>query len=284
MWNDSLPSVFSNGMEFCNQIVFDFPSTDTDADIHMKLMNCSRMTNESHEDFYYRVLAIGHRGLMQDNSINQYILKGLNDYGMQQSLASNLYVTSNDLLVAIRRHLGNAPLRVQQRVDKNIKGENARIRCYNCNEEGHVSINCKQPKKRLQCKNCQKVGHTEANCRFVKEPVKKIDKNKISPISGIIKEVQINGMFLTAFIDPGSSMSLIRKSYATIFRGEIPYTGRALQGMFGGGYECTTQLNITLRIDAIEFSVSLLIIEDKFMNEPILVGNDVLYNQWYDLL
>lgn len=39
-----------------------------------------------------------------------------------------------------------------------------RIRCHNCNEIGHIAVNCKRPKKRIVCYMCGEEGHRETRC------------------------------------------------------------------------------------------------------------------------
>jgi hypothetical protein len=44
----------------------------------------------------------------------------------------------------------------------NQQAESA-VRCYNCNELGHVSVNCTKPRRNV-CYNCGQAGHISRNC------------------------------------------------------------------------------------------------------------------------
>lgn len=39
-----------------------------------------------------------------------------------------------------------------------------KVRCRNCNELGHIAVNCKRPKKRIVCYMCGDDGHRETRC------------------------------------------------------------------------------------------------------------------------
>mmetsp|Transcript_551 Transcript_551/g.767 ORF Transcript_551/g.767 Transcript_551/m.767 type:complete len:115 (+) Transcript_551:5623-5967(+) len=46
-------------------------------------------------------------------------------------------------------------------------GPHPLIKCYNCNEFGHMSNGCPQPSSRVRCVYCGEVGHTAFNCNQV---------------------------------------------------------------------------------------------------------------------
>lgn len=42
--------------------------------------------------------------------------------------------------------------------------QDKKVRCHNCNELGHIVVNCKKPKKRIVCYMCGEDGHRETRC------------------------------------------------------------------------------------------------------------------------
>lgn len=77
------------------------------------------------------------------------------NYGRDFSLSSILLAMPNNLKYWQINHAD----RIRMNVD-----HDKRVRCRNCNELGHIAVNCKRPKKRIVCFMCGEEGHRETRC------------------------------------------------------------------------------------------------------------------------
>ena len=85
------------------------------------------------------------------------------------------------------------------------------IVCFRCREEGHVVRDCPKPDER-RCHRCKQEGHTVRNCPVKNETVNLVMRPTCSTVEKYLKEAFVNGDKRKAFIDPGSSICLIKKS------------------------------------------------------------------------
>lgn len=97
-----------------------------------------------------------------------------------------------------------------------FKGQDSKqVKCYNCNEKGHLCRNCPQPQRRQRREKCKKIGHNSNACREGKNIVAKLHISEttntlhVPPVS---KMVTMCGRQFEAFIDTGSDTSLIAET------------------------------------------------------------------------
>lgn len=88
--------------------------------------------------------------------------------------------------------------------------------CFRCHKIGHLAKNC-SIKPAIKCYNCNEIGHISRNCSKPKKIIKS-EANVISTTFNkdtckkYVKNIEISGFRISAFIDPGSSDSLIKES------------------------------------------------------------------------
>lgn len=130
--------------------------------------------------------------------------------------------------------------------------QKSRAKCFNCNEFVHKSAQC--PKK----------NHCNATLSERRRPKPE-------------KTVDINGTGLTALIDTGSDISLIR-SECYIRIGAPKLEKRSLQFRGIGGTNITTlgRTSIDVQIDGTLFSINLHVIADTIIQQDLLMGIDCL--------
>lgn len=146
--------------------------------------------------------------------------------------------------------------------------------CYNCNEKGHLSINCTKAPRRVRCENCSRVGHNRSTCpdastnRTFRVNLIQTSFNEYN------KMVVLNESHLEAFIDLGSECSLIR--IGELARLGIPLSSGnvELRGFAGGQCRTLGFADIKLSIDKVSGDVRLYAVENDKLVFPVLIGRD----------
>lgn len=95
-WVDSLQYVFQTWQQFKNRFLMDFPFLENAADIHIKLSQTKRQFNETPQEFYFKMFALGTRGGLTEPEIARHIINGINDPNLKYKI-SNDYATCNAL-------------------------------------------------------------------------------------------------------------------------------------------------------------------------------------------
>ncbi|XP_036339767.1 uncharacterized protein K02A2.6-like [Rhagoletis pomonella] len=295
-WVDSLQDVFISWPQFVNKFLLDFPCIENEADVHIKMAQTKRQSNESAQEFYYRMLALGAKGGLSDSSIARHIINGINDFDLRKKI-SNDYNRCQDLLrdiinFSIYNDVKNAsakssfkmnpppeknsnrklPSEENQNPTKTVSLE--KVKCYNCFQFGHYSINCKEPQRKPRCEKCQRTTHKTADCVVkVNSRVNKIEQSTCD--DKINKVILVNGIETIAFVDPGSSRTLVRKTFAPEI-GSPRQQVTTLQGFAGGQYVSTGIVSAVIEIDGKKIQTDMLITEDDLLYKPVLLGRDVL--------
>lgn len=100
------------------------------------------------------------------------------------------------------------------------------VKCYNCDENGHRSFECQKPKREFKCYKCNEIGHIAKNCekprRQSEQSIKMLNTN-LNECTGekYIRNIEIGGKSLLAFIDMGASVNTMRMS--TVLLGEFKF-------------------------------------------------------------
>lgn len=154
------------------------------------------------------------------------------------------------------------------------------ITCFRCGEPGHKKTSCSQ-KDNVKCNSCGKFGHLELACRS--KPKMKSEKDievklitEPTPKDKFYKEIMINGCKRQAFIDMGSSCSLVTSSLAqelnlTLFQLNTPVllTGFKTDSCS----EVTHGAQVDIMVDNAELGIVIYIC-DELAGCPILIGRN----------
>lgn len=163
-----------------------------------------------------------------------------------------------------------------------IPTNNPNISCFRCGELGHKKTNCSH-KENVKCTACNRFGHLELACRSKPKTNPKIEKD--SEIKLIIepdtkdkfyKDVEINGCKQHAFIDMGSSCSLITSSLAQKLNLNTFYLDKPvmLTGFKVDSYsQVTKAVQVDVEVDTVKLNVTMYIL-DELSGCPILIGRN----------
>lgn len=145
--------------------------------------------------------------------------------------------------------------------------------CFNCHERGHIAPNC--PKPKLKCTACDKFGHKTENCRTKTQNKTTMAINSESSNSKYFRIIKVNDKELQAFVDLGSEVSIIRNSDLYTLGLTLEPTQIKTLKVFGNSVIPTLgQVSLMISVDEVEGEVSAVVVEDQYINVPILIGQD----------
>lgn len=170
------------------------------------------------------------------------------------------------------------------------------IKCTKCSRVGHDSENC--ARRPLQShgfsspniqpgeknKNVQRVisiqptvltDELQRNCGELNKDLSVPIDNTIDSDSKYYKHICVNGTMLNAFIDFGSECSLIKLSKATELN--LPEKFELLPIIKGFGNSSVVpkfKSTLQVRIDEVEAELNVLVVDDMYLNTPMLIGQD----------
>ncbi|XP_011872774.1 PREDICTED: uncharacterized protein LOC105564750, partial [Vollenhovia emeryi] len=229
------------------------------------------------------------------------------DQTIRRELNANIISTRSQLCRILRG------ITLKRRHDETETDDNKRLRpsvsatlsafrgsCHRCGEMGHKSFSCpqnrrdsslstlqssnhkptaRQEDKRLPiCYICSKSGHLANSC-----PEKRENKGK-----SITKEVNlcdrkaaqgildISGKSFPFIFDSGSECSLMKESVASNVNGKITRNRIILVGIGKSDIASVKHIQTEVKIRNLSLIVILHVIPDDCLNEPILLGRDIL--------
>ncbi|XP_054746637.1 uncharacterized protein LOC129251298 [Anastrepha obliqua] len=257
-WVDSLQDVFISGAEFVHKFLLNFPCIKNEADVHLKIAQAKRQNNESAQEFYYRMPALGSKGGLSDSSIARHIINGISDSDLRKKISNN-YTHCQDLLndiinFNIYNEVKTAPPKMVLKTNASIEKPLNRKSPATENQKPQTPL----PLEKVKCYNCLKFGHYSVNCA---EPQ--------------LKTIKVNGIETLAFVDPGSSRTLIRKTFTRKI-GDVREQLTILKGFAGGQYANTEIVSAIIEVDGNNNPTIMPVIDDDFSCETVLLGRDVL--------
>ncbi|KAF9803200.1 hypothetical protein SFRURICE_018351 [Spodoptera frugiperda] len=184
--------------------------------------------------------------------------------------------------VLAKNRFGSTPVGNNSGVKYNNKNNNSGDItdpfCFNCKERGHVFRKC--PKPLVRCNQCHRVGHKVEKC-----PAKAEDKNNkvantqntmcislANSNSKFYKDVLVNGIPTKAFIDFGSDVCLLARSTSENLMLECGGVPNPIRGFGNNIVYSLGTVNVELIIDGVSAHTNCQVMEDKFLDVPLLVG------------
>lgn len=108
-----------------------------------------------------------------------------------------------------------------------VYGTEVKMKCFNCNDFGHISPNCPKPLRRpLKCSVCDSDQHSHGHCPNAQKYIRQFTCSQDSSFSDdddnfftasespFYRKVYINEFYVTGLIDSSSSHVLVRSSMA----------------------------------------------------------------------
>ncbi|XP_055918634.1 uncharacterized protein LOC129950737 [Eupeodes corollae] len=161
--------------ELKSALMNEFSHHASASDVHNTLRNRRKRKEENIQQYVLTMLEIASSSDIEENDVISYIIRGIPD----SSFNKQILFTANtipELKTVLRRYermklecssgSTSAFHHTVQKSKTSVQPSNKfGLKCFNCNEAGHVSSKCpKPPRERGSCFGCGERGHIVKNC------------------------------------------------------------------------------------------------------------------------
>lgn len=299
-WYESLNSILYTWPEWQQKLINAFPFEQNYGQSLEDMLKRKSRFNEPLEIYYYEKLALLNRCDIDGKRAVDCIIHGLTDKTVRSSANALRCTQPEQLLQFLMSNRETAPYveRSQMRgkttsdsnsvhsnyLSKSFRNNNnsgQEVVCFNCKEKGHPYIKC--PKPLIQCIKCRRFGHNSDNC-ILNKSEKVARTNSSAPVqktmrigsaesnSKFIKESIVNNIPIQSFIDFGSEVTLMTQSAASSLNLLIDKCPTPLKGFGNSIVQSYGGVNVELSIDGVRAWVVCQVVDDRFLDLPLLVG------------
>jgi len=163
---------------------------------------------------------------------------------------------------------------IKEGTQKIINDWTREVRCYICQQTGHISRDCDAPRKPLKCVICHQEGHTKKYCKTVTQPVVSLVKTNLNK-SGYIKMVKINNnpLMIQGLVDTGCDVCLIKASAAKQLTLCVLPTTKQFTVYGNNPINVVNGVtSVTLEVDDVAEMVELWVVENLAQSYDLLIG------------
>jgi transposase InsO family protein len=291
-WYDSLTTINYTWQQWKELLMKAFPEhTDYASCLH-KMLNRTKLPNESMATYYYNKLEALQICKITGKDAVSCVIDGLHSTALQNGARAGRYETPESLYEEYlsrisderqpeKRKMDDEPTRLNVERGKVHRGErlqrkvhdqrNRKVRCFNCSLEGHLANNCSRP--RLSCKRCNRLGHSTENCRRTEKSGSALTISTTNETQQIyFVDCRVNKTPMRGYVDPGSSVVLIKEDAAKRLQLEMKHSDAVIKGFGGSETAVIGEVNIDLNIDEVEVKVPALVVPNAVQEIPILIG------------
>lgn len=263
--------------------------------------------DETFHEYFYEKMTLGNRVPIAADEMLDYIIDGIPDRMLRDQARMQRFDTTESLLEAFEeitvrdRYTTNAG-RPDRRTggvtaagrgektsgngkdDKGDKGSagNAEAkkttsvkRCYNCGARNHVSAACPTKELGVKCFECGEHGHIASKC--AKKSETSVCAVTRSVHKKYTKDVVINSRNITALIDTGSDISIMRADeYVSMGSPRFQSTKVHFSGIGSGNVATLGEFQAEITIDGHTYPILIRVVSDAVSRQKLLIGTDFL--------
>ena len=268
----------------------EFSATTNSKQVHRQLSLAKKKSDETFQEYIYRVLDIASHAEIELEAKIQYIIDGIQDNEANKSVLYGA-TTIKELRkkftfyeALLNRSKGNADSGKQkhQAKDRNAQGSQSGgdpkgRRCYNCGDRTHLGSDCPNKSKGTKCFSCGEFGHIAPECSKGSKKSSIKGKTRCDAVmtgdKKSYKKVSILGEEAEAMIDSGSDLHLARSSFY-IRLGTPPLNPKVISfGSVGINQGSTLgSFNADVIVDGISIKLQVHVVPDNFISHDILIG------------
>ncbi|XP_071635047.1 uncharacterized protein [Temnothorax longispinosus] len=275
-------------------LVEEFDKTLNSRQIHKELSAVTKKTDETFQEYIYRVLELASHAEMEIEAKIQYIIDGVKDEESNKAILYNA-TTIKELRQRFvqyetqQTNRNKAKHRPQTASKDKMASSGNRVtatsnpkKCYNCGDTKHLGKECPHKAKGSKCYSCGEFGHIAAKCSKGSDAQnkdatpKRVDIVRSHGDKKIYKDVKILNKDVTAVIDSGSDLHLMRSSfYVLIGAPQIRPVTMKFDGM--GITDCSTLGRFTadVTIDGLTLTLDIDVVPDYFTTHDFLLGGEL---------
>lgn len=257
--------------------------------------------SEAFAAYMHDKIILANRVPVGEDDLVDYIVDGISDLNLQDQARIQGFTTTASLLRAFEK----VTLRPRGQRDGNVApavrpdtaamgrgargaregarprggdggGQSRPKRCYNCGGQNHISANCPTKESGVKCFRCGERGHIAARC------AEKASVEKTScVVSGYCdgkyyKNVCINTREISAMIDTGSDMCLMRAGCHGGLNAPLKENRIYFRGVGSNNNETLGEFDAEVRIDDDVYTIRIRIVSDELMRYDFIIGADFL--------
>ncbi|KMQ86625.1 hypothetical protein RF55_14343 [Lasius niger] len=260
---------------------------------------------ESFQEYLHDKIIKGNRVPVDEDELLEHIIDGIPDVALRDQARIQGFVSTDSFLkafekITLRDRSGAGSIRQDRRGSGSARGDRRERtegesnggrgddgrgktasgvkRCFNCGAREHISANCPTKDLGTKCFECGKYGHIAPRCPK-KGEAKKTVVASVSQINckKYMKDVSIGGRIITALVDTGSDISIMRASeYAMVGAPSLRASETEFCGV--GGYRASAfgEFRTQITIDGHRHDIFIRVVPDKVLQYGLLLGADFL--------
>lgn len=261
--------------------------------------------DETFHEYFHEKMILGNRVPIAADEILDYIIDGIPDKVMRDQTRMQRFDTTESLLEAFekitirdryttnsgrsdKRTSGTTTVERGEKTSEDNKSSKSPVgrdgakktanirRCYNCGARDHVGAACPTKELGVKCFECGEHGHIASKCPT---------KNKATSACVVTrplhkkytKDVMVNGRNITALIDTGSDISLMRADeYVSMGSPQFRPTKLQFSGIGSENIAALGEFQAEITIDGHNYPILIRVVSDTVSRQKLLVGTDFL--------
>ncbi|KAJ8911976.1 hypothetical protein NQ315_003254 [Exocentrus adspersus] len=263
--------------------------------VHRQLAQRKKKPDETYQEYTYKMLDMASQADVDIRSVIQYIIDGIPDdptnkavlYGAKNIRQLKEKITQYETMKRSEARMKNKSYgnkedktRNDDRRKKAVDRDKKVKRCFVCGAKDHLSDECPVKDKGVKCFKCNEHGHIAAKCVSGSSRVNQPrESNSVSQPSRkkYLKEVSINNVQLTALVDTGSDLTLIRADeYVKLGSPRLIKSNVKFDGIGSSGNETIGEFVTNVTIDDVDFNMKFHVVSDTLLKYAVLIGTDFL--------
>lgn len=266
----------------------EFAKTVNSKQVHNQLCNVRKKSDETYQEYVYRVLEIASHADMELEVKIQYIIDGIMDDEVSKTIlysAKSIKDLRKKLLIyETQKHNQAKSSAKSSRNDKPrrlIQGQDPvkNKRCFNCGSKMHLSNECPDRPKGPKCFKCGEFGHVATKChKDNKSP--RTEKTRCDAVQSndkkTYKDATLFGKKVTAMLDTGSDLNLVRASFyeklgaLLLEKRTIPF-----DSVGATNHRTLGRFKAEIIIDGLALTFDLDVVPDQFLGHDLLIGGEL---------
>lgn len=269
------------------------------AEIHKLMQSRKKKSDENLRDYALRMLEIGVSNGIDEQSVIQYVIDGIDDdhsskvllYGAKtyDELKIKMedyekYKTASKKKDESNKQTSSGKQKSNEKSISKKKSENKENRCFSCGDSSHLLSSCPTKDKGPKCFKCLEFGHKASDNVCQKKENKKEEKSGDSKMMCIntkpkaMKKIQLNGLNMDVLIDTGSDINAVRECVFDKLNIEAKI---GIEKKLTGAGDATVKVNrffeAKMFIDGDLFTTKTYIVKNNDIPVNVVIGNELIF-------